>query len=316
MFFCVSANPAIDKRMRAKQFRVGSVNRLLNVRPEPGGKAAHVALALTALGEQASWIGFAGGASGEELIEGLNAAGIRTNRVESRKPTRTNLAILDDDGIVTEILEPGGPIFPSELDLFREACERTFSEMKDQGLAIFSGSLPQGVPEDFYAKLICSARQAGCRTFVDTSGPALQFALEQRPDFVKPNKEEAEQLTGEAITGVPEARKAVSQFLARGARSVALSLGKDGLLWFPGAEEPAYRVRTPIVAARSGVGSGDATVAGLVHAIARGLQPQETARLAAACGAANCLAVSPGRITLADVEEMLKSTTVERLDQP
>jgi len=314
MFLCVSVNPAIDKRVRAKQFRVGVVNRVLDAMPEPGGKAAHVALALTALGEQASWIGFAGGASGDELVDGLNAAGIRTQRVECRKPTRVNLAILDGDGIVTEILEPGGPISSSELDLFRECCERLFSEMKDRGLAIFSGSLPKGAPPGFYAELMRSARQAGCRTMLDTSGEALQLALEQRPDFVKPNKEEAEQFTGEAITGIPEARKAVSQFFARGARSVALSLGRDGLLWCPGAEEAAYRVRTPIVEARSGVGSGDATVAGFAHAIARGLPPQETGRFAAACGAANCLAISPGQIAATDVEEMLKDTTVEKLD--
>jgi tagatose 6-phosphate kinase len=314
IFLCVSANPAIDKRVRAKQIRVGAVNRVLDVTPEPGGKAAHVALALAALGERPSWIGFAGGASGDELVEGLNAAGIKTQRVECRKPTRVNLAILDADGIVTEILEPGGPISSSELDLFRQSCERTFSQMKDEGLAILSGSLPEGVPADFYAELIGFARQVGCRTLLDTSGAALQLALKQRPDFVKPNKEEAEQLTGETIAGIPAARKAASQFFARGARSVALSLGMDGLLWCPGAEEPAYRVCTPLIEARSGVGSGDATVAGLAHAIARGLPPREAARLAAACGAANCLAVSPGRITRTDIEKMLEGTTVEKLD--
>jgi 1-phosphofructokinase family hexose kinase len=312
-FLCVSANPAIDKRLRADVFRVGAVNRVADVTPEPGGKAAHVAMALLAMGEQPSWIGFAGGASGQELLAGLNAVGVQTQSVEGRKPTRVNLAILDADGVVTEILEPGGPIFPSELDLFRETCERLFSQMKDRGLAIFSGSLPLGAPPDFYAALIRSARETGCRTFLDTSGAALQLVLKQEPDFVKPNREEAEHLTGEAITGVPQARKAVAEFFSRGARSVALSLGKDGLLWCPGPNEPAYRARPPVVEARSTVGSGDASVAGFAHAIARGLPAEETARWAAACGAANCLAVSPGRIKITDVEEMMTKTTVEKL---
>jgi fructose-1-phosphate kinase PfkB-like protein len=251
-------------------------------------------MALLAMGEQPSWIGFAGGASGEELIAGLNAVGIQTQSVESRKPTRVNLAILDADGVVTEILEPGGPISPPELDLFCETCERSFSQIKNQAVAIFSGSLPLGAPQDFYAELIRSARQAGCRTFLDTSGAVLQLALEQKPDFVKPNREEAEHLIDEAVTGIPQARNAVADFFSRGARSVALSLGKDGLLWCAGPNQHVYRARPPVVEAR--------------------LPPEETARWAAACGAANCLAVSPGRIRMADVEEMMKKTTVEKLE--
>src|SRR5215813_13271953 len=50
MFLCVSANPAIDKRIRMAEFRIGAVNRAKEAIPEPGGKAAHVALALRALG--------------------------------------------------------------------------------------------------------------------------------------------------------------------------------------------------------------------------------------------------------------------------
>ena len=65
IFLCVSVNPAIDKRIRAKTFRVGEVNRVADLAAEPGGKAAHVALSLAALGECPSWIGLAGGASGD-----------------------------------------------------------------------------------------------------------------------------------------------------------------------------------------------------------------------------------------------------------
>jgi tagatose 6-phosphate kinase len=313
MFLCISANPAIDKRMRATRLRLGAVNRMLDAVAEPGGKAAHVAMAMQALGERPLWIGFAGGASGRELVAGLDTLGIRTESVEARRSTRVNLAILDDAGVVTEILEPGGAVSPLELDLFRKTCKQSFLQMKGDAHVIFSGSLPPGAAQDFYAELIHLARSAGCRTFLDASGKALELALEQQPDFVKPNREEAELLTGEAITGLPEARRAVSQMFVRGARSVALSLGKDGLLWCPQRNERVYYARPPVVEARSNVGSGDATVAGFVHAIARELSPEETARWAAACGAANCLASSPGQIKLSDVREMMKAIQVEAI---
>lgn len=313
-FLCVSANPAIDKRIRAKSFRLGEVNRVTDVAAEPGGKAAHVALSLVALGERPTWIGFAGGASGSELLEGLNTAGIQTQRVETRKPTRVNLAILDGNGVVTEILEPGGPISSSEVDSFRRACELSFLQVKDHGSAIFSGSLPPGVPEDFYATLVRSARAAGCRTFLDTSGAGLKAALSGNPDFVKPNQEEAEFILGAAIADISLARRAVSEFFARGAGSVALSMGKSGLLWSPGRDERVVHVRHAAVEGRSCVGSGDATVAGFAHALALGLPPEETAVLAGACGAANCLVDSPGRIQVTDVEQMKKRMTFEMLD--
>jgi 1-phosphofructokinase family hexose kinase len=313
-FLCVSANPAIDKRVRAKSFRVGEVNRVADVAAEPGGKAAHVALSLVALGGRPSWVGFAGGANGSELVEGLNIAGIQTHRVETRKPTRVNLAILDGSGVVTEILEPGGPISPSEVDAFRRACELSFFQMKEHDIVIFSGSLPLGVPEDFYATLIRSARSAGCRSFLDTSGAELKAALSENPEFVKPNKEEAEVILGAPITDKSQARSAVSEFFARGARSVALSLGKNGLLWCPGPSEHVCHVRPAAVERRSCVGSGDATVAGFAHAIAHDLRSEETVLLAAACGAANCLADSPGRIRMSDVEQMKQRMTFEMLD--
>lgn len=313
MFLCISANPAIDKRVRATRLRLGAVNRLRDAVPEPGGKAAHVAMALHALGEHPLWIGFAGGTSGRELVAGLDALGIRTQSVETCQPTRVNLAILDDDGVVTEILEPGSPVSFPELDLFRKTCERSFVRMKTDARVIFSGSLPPGAPQDFYAELIGSAHSAGCHTFLDSSGKALELALEQQPDFVKPNREEAELLTGEAIDGLPAATKALAQFFVRGARSVALSLGKDGLLWCPAPNEPVYYARPPLVDARSSVGSGDATVAGFVHAITRGRSPEEAVRWAAACGAVNCLATSPGQIKLSDVQALLPRIQVETI---
>src|SRR5207253_11094891 len=71
LFFCVSLNPAIDTRLVLYEFQVGRVNRVSEVHRTPGGKAAHVAMALQGLGANPRRIGFAGGATGNELIEGL-----------------------------------------------------------------------------------------------------------------------------------------------------------------------------------------------------------------------------------------------------
>src|SRR6266849_1100355 len=109
-FFCVSLNPAIDTRLVLKEFLPGRVNRVEEVYRTPGGKAAHVAMALQGLGATPTWIGFCGGATGSELIAGLHRLGIETVPISTGQPTRVNLEIVDTRGEVTEVLEPGGTI--------------------------------------------------------------------------------------------------------------------------------------------------------------------------------------------------------------
>src|SRR6266704_7042898 len=113
-FFCVSLNPAIDTRLIVNGFVPGRVNRVEEVYRTPGGKAAHVAMALKGLGADPIWIGFCGGASGSELLAGLRLLGIETMPVPSTQSSRVNLEIVENRGEVTEILEPGGTITPSE----------------------------------------------------------------------------------------------------------------------------------------------------------------------------------------------------------
>jgi 1-phosphofructokinase family hexose kinase len=313
MFLCVSANPAMDKQIRMTEFRIGAVNRAADATPEPGGKAAHVAMALRALGEQPQWVGFAGGSTGDMLISGLQALGIRAQPIAIQAPTRENLAIVDDAGTVTEILQPGGKPSAKEVRSFRKACETEFARGKQKLVVILSGSLPPGVPTNFYASLIHIAHSHGCRVILDSSGEALRRAIAARPDLAKPNREEAEALTGTTIRDVRSAREALEHILAMGARSVAISLGKEGVLWSAGRGETILHAHAPEVRKRSTVGSGDATVAGFAYGIDNRLSPGKVLKLAVACGSANCLADSPGRVRLSTVRKLEKEVRVETL---
>lgn len=313
MFLCVSANPAIDKQVRIAEFRVGAVNRATEATPDPGGKAAHVAMALRGLGEQPQWIGFAGGTTGEALVRGLKGLGIRAQGIATQEPTRENLAILDNTGAVTEILEPGGKLSAREVEAFLRACKKEFARGKQKLVVSLSGSLPPGVPANSYATLIRVAHSHGCRVILDSSGEALRRGIAAKPDLVKPNREEAEALTGMKIQDVASARKALQRILAMGARSVAISLGKDGVLWSLGEGQQTLHARAPEVSKRSAVGSGDATVAGFAYGLDNGLSPEKILKLAVACGRANLFADSPGRIRLSSVQKMQREVRIEVL---
>jgi 1-phosphofructokinase family hexose kinase len=313
MFLCVSPNPAIDRRLTLPSLSRGQVNRVRAVQSFPGGKSVHVAMVLQTLGGKPHWIGPCGGTSGQELVAGLFALGIRATACSTRQPTRTNLEIVEDDGTVTELLEPGLVACPAEWAEFEEAFRDSCSHAAENTSVIFSGSLPAGAAPNLHARLVITARGFGCRTFLDTSGEPLRLALAAGPDFVKPNREEVTQLLGMPVDSLGDAPRAIRKLLDLGARSVALSMGASGLFFCPGADAPILFAPGVPVKPRSTVGCGDSALAGFALGLAENESPQETLRLAAACAAANCLADSPGAARLTDIEDLRRRISVETL---
>jgi tagatose 6-phosphate kinase len=312
MFLCVSLNPAIDKRLRLERLRVGEVNRARKAWPAPGGKAAHVAMVLRTLGADPVWLGFAGGATGEQLIEGLKEFSIRVHEIPTSASTRTNLEIVENDGVATEILEPGQRISDEELRQCEKSLTDLLGQATQQPTVIFSGSLPEGVPPDIYKTLIELAHEFDSRVFVDTSGEPFKFALAGKPDFVKPNRGEAESWSGQTIDNPTAAKKIIAGVLKAGAAAAAISLGSAGLIWHS-RNGGALFASAPKLSAQSCVGSGDATLAGFAFAAQQRLPAEEAVLLAAACGSANCLAPGPGRASAEDIASLKEQIRVETL---
>ncbi|HEX7317601.1 MAG TPA: 1-phosphofructokinase family hexose kinase [Pyrinomonadaceae bacterium] len=314
MIICVSANPAIDRRLLLGKLNAGAVNRASAVCPMPGGKAAHVAMAAAALGERVVWVGFLGGATGADCERGLTGMGIPVAVVKTSAETRTNLEIVEANGTVTEILEPGGTVTERDVERMLSLCRDLFTEYRGAAQVALSGSLPPGAPTDFYGQLIRLAHAHGCRALLDTSGEALRAALKESPDLVKPNRDEAEALTGVRLDGARSVSEAARLLFDAGARGVAISLGAEGMFWQESRDSAPLVARPPRVEARSAVGCGDASLAGFAVARRRGLAGRELVRFAAACGTANCLADAPGLIDRRQVERLLPQSSVEGVD--
>jgi 1-phosphofructokinase family hexose kinase len=313
MLVCVSANPAIDRRLQLESIAVGEVNRAVSAKPFPGGKAAHVAMVAQALALEVTWVGFLGGTTGEECEGGLSALGIPVTVVRTRADTRANLEIIASDGTVTEILEPGGGVTDGEVERLLSACRDIFAESGEGSQVALSGSLPPGAPVDFYADLIRLAHVYSCRVLLDTSGEALRQALAAAPDLVKPNRAEATWFTGHPINSADAAVEVAHKMIDAGARAVAVSLGADGIIW-EGADHSATLIsQPPPIVARSTVGCGDAALAGFAVAHARGLGIEDALSLAVACGTANCMAESPGLVDPLEVERIMQQVSVQPL---
>jgi 1-phosphofructokinase family hexose kinase len=312
-FFCLSLNPAIDTRLILKGFLPGRVNRVEEVFRTPGGKAAHVAMALKGLGATPIWIGFSGGATGSELIAGLRQLGIETMPISTGQSTRVNLEIVDTRGEVTEVLEPGGTITQTEWSEIQQVCVNALQVAAKKEVMVISGSLPPGVPSEAYAVLVSAARTANCLSFIDSSGVALSKALAARPDLVKINREEAEFVTQVDIRDPVSAAQAARKLLDLGANSAAVSLGDRGLVGVRKRDQLAIHAWTTPLRPKSTVGCGDSALAGLAFAAATDLSFEQSLALAVACGTANCLAALPGRIQREDIARIGQSVQVEPL---
>jgi 1-phosphofructokinase family hexose kinase len=310
---CVSLNPAIDTRLNVASLERGQVNRASSATPEPGGKSLHVAMVLRVLGADPLWIGLTGGTVGKFLADGIRAMGIRARTIEIAQPTRTNLEIVENDGAVTEILEPGPAVTEAELERLQRLFESELSAAGTNPIAVLCGSLPRNVPEDFYAKLIRIGHDRGCRVFLDTSGEPLRQALNAKPDLVKPNQHEAEWTSEFAITDPRTAQKAAEKIFDAGAAAVAISMGAAGIVYRSSKDSPSLAAAVPIVAMRSSTASGDAAMAGFAFASERGLGASDALRLAAACGTANCLADGPAKARAADIERLKSEIEIREL---
>jgi 1-phosphofructokinase family hexose kinase len=270
-------------------------------------------MAAHALGAQAVWVGFLGGAVGEECAVQLRKLGIDVISVPTKAATRLNFELIEDSGCVTEVLEPGGTPDPGERDHMLHILGQGLRQKWKGAFAVMSGSLPQDMPASFYASLIALARTSGAKVYLDTSGEALEAGLEARPDFVKCNREEAESILGRSLHDAQSASLGARMLVERGARSAAITLGSKGLVWLESKEGPAWAACAPEVRAISTVGCGDATLGGFAFAAAQGKTGEEILRLATACGAANCVAEQPGQISTEVVQSLLPRIEIRRL---
>ena len=314
MIVTLTPNPSLDRTVSLPGPLVrGGVNRLGGVVVEPGGKGVNVARVLVSAGQPAAAVLPA--AAHDPLLLALEAAAaapstgsavLSTHAVTVAAPARINTAVTEPDGTTTKLNEPGAALSPEEIDAVESALlEAATAAAAGEGArhwAVLSGSLPPGVPADWYARLVRLLRESapGLRIAVDTSDEplaALAAGLpESAPDLVKPNGEELGQLVGlpadramaleegAAHGDLAPVADAARILVDLGLGAVMATLGPAGAVLVTGGG--AWHATAPKVPVASTVGAGDSSVAGYVLADVRGGDEPERLRTAMAYGSA------------------------------
>ena len=300
MILCLNLNAAIDKTVVVSSFEVNQIHRPESVIALAGGKGSNVARALARLGETPVVSGWVGGFAGRFIESELHREGIQTDFVYTDSESRTCTSILDlDNQTLTEIYEPGQPVPSGKVDRLRDRFRAT---IRNYRAVTFSGSLPPGVPSDFYAELIGIARNESVLTFLDSSGDALRRGAEAGPFFVKPNESEARFLMGMSASDTLDPARAAAEIAKRYKTNVVLSLGADGAI--AATADELFLVECPVVQSKSAVGSGDCTLAGLTHGYLKGNSFEEAIICGVAAGIANTLTIGAGQFKIEDFERL------------
>lgn len=302
----VTLNPAIDKTVYLDKMNRGGCNRIKKSVIDAGGKGINVSKTLLALGEPSTAVAFAGGKSGRMLEEMTKELGLHTDFVWVAEDTRTNLKMVEEDGTVTEVNEPGPLIDSKEMEELLHRLEQYASK---EALFVLSGSIPQGVPADIYGTIIKQVRKKGAKVILDSSGEALAYGIEAGPDWVKPNREELEHYFQKQDLTAEQIAEAGRRLLEKQIGAVVISMGKEGALFLDGLTSLWGRgLQIPV---HSTVGAGDAMTAALAYGLVRGLSLKETAKWAVAASAGAVMTYGTKPASQEEVEKLRKRVQIE-----
>jgi len=309
MIFTVTLNPAVDREMTVDTISFDTVLRALDWQVDCGGKGFNVARMLKSLGISSMALGFAAGKSGEMLADKLQSLGIETDFIWVEGETRTNVSIVSaENGQYVKVNEPGPTITETDLGLL---AKKIGDWVEAGDWWVLAGSLPPGVPPTYYSELITIIQSAGAKVFLDTSDEALRQNCAAKPLLVKPNDEEAHELTGLPV-GTKEEIAAVGKAIsAMGPANVIISLGKKGAVLVNDGK--AWLAASPKILAANPIGAGDSMVAGVVWGLSQGDSMQDALCKGIACGAATAGQKGTSVGSLEQVNQLLAEVQLQEV---
>jgi len=243
---------------------------------EAGGGAVNTACGLARLGRKSALISIAGRLDSDWLIHRIQDFGVDTSEVRlGDLPT----------GLTVAVSAPAERAFFTyrgvnlELDILLR--DPSVWEQLAQAQHVHFAFAPEREPATAaFEKL----RAAGCSVTLDTGWhedwlrDPSNLELIRRTDVFFPNEREAE-----AITGTKDPAEMLDFFAQRGARCVAIKLGKMGAVMYQSGV--SYECSGFGVNVLDTTGAGDAFNTGFIHALLDRQSPQRCLEIACLAGA-------------------------------
>jgi len=305
----LTVNPALDRTLSVDRLAFEDRAYIESRSESPGGRGINAACVIHSFGGQPLAIFPSGGKNGKCFEELLCVYGYATVAVPAGHEIRTNLTITDRQGLTVSVNERGPQLGKAEVDRLEKAVQKS---LDGAAWLMLCGSLPPGVPSDFYARLIAMARRKKVKTLLDTDGDALREGIEAAPTAVAPNQQEAERLLNRALVTRNHFLEAVARIRAMGPETVVLSLGSRGAM---GAIEGAIvEALPPRVEVLCPIGAGDALAAAFVWAMERKDEFTDALRWGVATGTASATLPGLRLASLDQAKEIYRQVEVRRIE--
>jgi 6-phosphofructokinase 2 len=308
----ITPNPAVDVSTSVDRIVPIAKLRGIGQRRDPGGGGINVARVVKRLGGDATALYPVGGLTGDLLRQLLDQEGVTSLTFPIAGETRQDFFVSEiSTGQPYRFILPGPPLAESEW----QKCLSMLSALEPfPRFVVASGSLPGGVPDDFYARVARIAKQRGAKMILDTSGPALVAAVAEGVELVKPNLREMRELVGREPSDAAEWEAAARTLAESGkAAIVALTMGHLGAALV--TRDRVLLAEPLAITPVSAVGAGDSFLGALVCGLASGAALEDCFRRAVAAGAAALLNPGTGLCRPHDVqrlaEQVVLSTAIQ-----
>ncbi|MDE5897484.1 MAG: 1-phosphofructokinase family hexose kinase [Clostridia bacterium] len=304
MILTVCMSPSVDVTIELDSLNVGKVNVVKSKTLSFTGKALNVAIGVARLGAEAFATGFMYNENGNMFERALDKEGVPFSFVWNNGRVRENYKCIDKKSMLTEINDVGGQVGNEKLVELLQMI-RTTSMRAD--VTVISGGLPRDVAPDYYRDLFRAVDARSLR-IADAEGAKLFAALDAGIDLVKPNLEELEETLGREFRDKADMLAGCRELLDRGAKTVLLSLGKDGAIITDGKKN--YYCKSINVAVNSTVGAGDGMVAAAAAMLQQGAELPDILRAGVAAGTATVTTFGTISFTKNKYEEIFEGLNV------
>jgi 6-phosphofructokinase 2 len=304
----LTPNPAIDISTSVDRIVPMRKLRCAPQRRDPGGGGVNVARVVKRFGGDVEAILPVGGFTGQLLRRLINDEEIPNRVIEVEAETREDFSVSElSTAQQYRFVLPGLPLCEAE---WRECLKALAGTEPRPKFVVGSGSLPPGVPNDFYAQAAAIARKLGAKFIVDTSGAPLAVAMEHGVYMIKPNLREMRDLVGVELLNQNDWIIAAREYINAGkVEVVALSLGHLGALLV--TRDQALRSQALPIKPVSAVGAGDSFLGAMIFSLAKGKSLTDAFRLGMAAGSSALVNEGTDLCRPADAYRLYATATIE-----
>ena len=307
MIVTLTVNPALDVYTTTAHLEPDIKMRCAKATRDPGGGGVNVSRVIKRLGGSSTAIYTRGGFTGDFFEKLLDAEQIDQDVISIKDEIRQNFAITETtSGKLFRFGFPG----PHISNLEKNKIFQKIDLYDKADYLVGSGSLPPGLPDNFYAKVAAKARKNSTRFILDTSGKAYKGVLDEGVFLLKPNLNELEDLVGQKANDDKEREALLLDVLDKYKVEVlVLSQGAKGALLT--TKNKVQHFPAPQVEHISSIGAGDSMVAGMVHALSIGEPVEKAVLFGISCGSATIKSPGTELLQKKDVDELYQKLLQE-----